>query len=318
MFLQSSMNFASEESRVALLRKSIQRSFAGIACLCLLGATSACHQAPAARFQVTWERDLPYASRADRTLYLDIARPRDARVPVPGVLLLHGGAWQSNDRRMMSKLASALASLGYVAVAIDLRKSIDHDGDFPAAVEDALAALRFMRERADRCGLDPHRVAVLGESSGGHTALMAAYGTYEQDAAAPSPVQAVIGLMAPADLELLYRDNPHGSGHAWLRDLLGASPAENHEAYRAASPVDLAKPGLPPTLLIHGDRDGIVSIRHAEVLRDRLSQAGDRCWFARVSGGTHSVVGLFRSAEGARYLPVITQFLASVFPEATP
>lgn len=317
-FLQRSFTDAIDEGRVTLPRKLTYQQFAEIACLILLVVTSACHQVPAARFQVAWERDVPYATRANRTLYLDIARPCDASAPVPGVLLLHGGAWRNNDRTMMSNFASALASLGYIAVAIDLRKSTDRDGGFPAAVNDALAALRYMQEHADRSGLDPNRIAVLGESSGGHTALMTAYRTSEQGAPASSPVQAVIGLMAPADLELLYCDNPYGFAHSWLRDLLGVSPAENSDTYRAASPLGLARPGLPPTLLIHGDHDGLVSIRHAEILSDRLLQAGNRCWFARVRGGTHCTVGLARSQEGARYLPVITQFLENVFPGATP
>lgn len=298
-------------------------------CVLLIAATTACHQPPAARFQVAWQRDLAYAARAERTLYLDIARPCDVSAPVPGVLLLHGGAWRYNDRAAMSNLAAALASMGYVAAAADLRKSTESDGHFPAAVEDALAALRFLRERATDLGLDADRIALLGESSGGHTALMAAYGIAAggglsradapgaADSQNHSPVQAVIGLMAPTDLAMLYDDNPYGFGRAWLRDLLGESCTENPTHYRDASPVHRVRADLPPTLLIHGDRDGIVSIRHAEALAERLEQAGVRCWIARRGGGTHSVVGLFRSSEGGRYLPTITQFLATVFPDKT-
>jgi len=86
--------------------------------------------------------------------------------------MVHGGAWTSNDRLTPAVLCRELAASGYTVFSLDFRDG--RNGKHPCAVQDITAGIRCIRSRADEFGIDPARIGLIGSSSGGHLALLAA------------------------------------------------------------------------------------------------------------------------------------------------
>ena len=88
------------------------------------------------------------------------------------VVMIHGGAWTSNDRLSPEVLCRALAGAGFSVYSLDFRDG--RNGKHPCAVQDITAGIRCVRSRAAEFGIDPERIGLVGSSSGGHLALLAA------------------------------------------------------------------------------------------------------------------------------------------------
>lgn len=132
---------------------------------------------------------------ADPGHRLDLYLPTALAGPFPLVVYVHGGAWSFGDKAMApgtsyGTFRRILAERGYAVAGVQYR-FVDKAA-FPAQLHDVKAAIRYLRANAARLGLDPDRIAVAGDSAGGHLALMA--GLVAPGAAAPAGG-------APMDLE---------------------------------------------------------------------------------------------------------------------
>ncbi len=106
-------------------------------------------------------------------LPLRLYRPRGTSASAPALVYLHGGGWVVGDLDSHDHLCRYLAaSAGVVVIAVDYRLAPEHR--FPAAYDDACAALRWVAAHAAELGLDPERLAVGGDSAGGNLAAGAA------------------------------------------------------------------------------------------------------------------------------------------------
>ena len=101
-------------------------------------------------------------------MQLDLARPKEGTGPFPAVVCIHGGGFRAGTRDGYDKLCLTLAQHGYVAVTITYRLAPAHQ--FPAAVQDCKAAVRWLRANAAKYHIDPARIGVTGGSAGGHLA----------------------------------------------------------------------------------------------------------------------------------------------------
>ncbi len=131
------------------------------------GAASAGRLHPLARperHRVEVLRDLPYRREGGQEHKLDIYRPTDRKGPLPVVLYVHGGGFRILSKDTHWVMALAFARRGYLVFNIDYRLAPQHP--FPAAPEDAAAALTWMAENAERYGGDPGRIFLAGESAG--------------------------------------------------------------------------------------------------------------------------------------------------------
>ena len=95
--------------------------------------------------------NLTYARYGERELQLDLYRPKERAQPLPAIVCIHGGGWFKGERSSMTQLAQALAARGYVAVTISYRLS--GEAKFPAAIQDAKAAVRWLRANAEKFGV---------------------------------------------------------------------------------------------------------------------------------------------------------------------
>jgi acetyl esterase/lipase len=250
---------------------------------------------------------LVYISRGTRQLRLDLYEPPADRSAAPGVLVVHGGSWQSGASSDLAPLNSYLAARGYLVAALSYRFAPAHP--FPAAHDDVLAALDYLKRNAAALGLDPARLTLIGRSAGGQLALLAAY-TADDPA-----IRGVVSFYAPADLRYGYA-NPSNPAVIDSRGVLGAylggSPDAAPAAYDAAAPIGFVGPRTPPTLLIHGGRDELVTPVQSERLAARLAAAGRPHLLLRLPWATHGFDYFFGGPGGQLSTYAVERFLAAV------
>lgn len=242
--------------------------------------------------------DIEYGKAGDYSLRLDLYRPKKIRGTVPGLIMIHGGAWRGGKRTDYRYYCVKFAERGYVTATISYR--LIGRAPFPAAVQDAKCAVRWMRKNARKYQIDADQIGVMGASAGGHLALMVGYSpdTAELEgdgghAGVSSRVQAVINVYGPTDLTTAFaREN------RLVQDFIGKHYAEAAEQYRLASPLAHASKGAPPTLTLHGSIDTVVPIVQAELLDRRLAVLGVPHEFVRMEGWPH---GMDLSEEVNRY-----------------
>ena len=234
--------------------------------------------------------DIEYGKVGLRPLKLDLYRPKKLKEPVPGLIFIHGGGWSGGDKKVYRLHASRYAQRGYVAVSIAYRFS--GEAPFPAAVQDAKCAVRWMRTEGKRYGIDPNNIAVLGGSAGGHLAMMVGYssdvkelegqGGHQQVSSRP---QAVVNLYGPSDLT-----TPLGQASDLVHKFLGGKKyEEDPELYEKASPIHYLTKDDPPTLILHGTLDEVVPIAQSDVLAARLKKLGVPYTYDRLKGWPHTM-----------------------------
>lgn len=237
--------------------------------------------------------DVEYARPAGERLALDVCVPEGAG-PFPAVLLVHGGGWSSGDRTQAARaLRGRLVANGLAWVAIGYRLAPAHR--HPAAVDDVRAAVDWTKAHAASLGLDPARLALLGESAGGHLAVSAAV-TEGEDAR----VAAVVPFFAPVDL--VADTERRGGLSASLRALFGLETVDDRARtlLRDASPLGRVRAGLPPFLLVHGTADMSVPYAQSLRLREALRAADVPCTLVTVPDGGHGTRGWDRLLPGWR------------------
>jgi acetyl esterase/lipase len=242
--------------------------------------------------------DITYAALPGfRPLTLDIYTPtRPSPAPLPMVLYVHGGGWNSGDSRHALAFADfprALASLsaqGYVVVSMNYRLS--QEAHFPAALQDVKAAIRWLRGHAATYNGDATRLAVWGMSAGGQLAALAGtscgVARFEPDGSvgydAPSDcAEAVIDWYGPTDLETIDADNGKPAKDGFVAAgaateagaYLGCEPAACAPGVaRLASPMAFISESTPPFLIQQGEADTDVSPKQSQKLYDALRKKG--------------------------------------------
>ena len=205
--------------------------------------------------------------------------------PFPAALLVHGGGWIGGDRtQAASALVRPLTDAGIAWIAVGYRLAPQHR--YPAQVEDVEAAIRWTKANGARFGIDPNRLALVGESAGGH--LVAAAAVRAKD---DTRVAAVVPFFAPVDLE--SDSDRRGGLSASMRALFGRTEWDDaaRAILRDASPLRLVRPGLAPFLLVHGTADMSVPYEQSQRLQARLRAAGVACDLITVPDGTHGTRG---------------------------
>ena len=270
-----------------------------------LGAPALAQDPPV---DVEFRRDVEYARVGDESLRLDVSMPKGATGQLPAIVVIHGGAWRTGDRRELDELTWHLAQEGFVAATVSYRFCPAHR--FPAQVQDVQCAVRFLRAQAEELHIDPARLGAVGFSAGAHLALLlgaldAKDGPEESGGSSGfgSKVQAVVSFFAPTDLELPSNDITR----PLFADLLGGTLDEQRDAYRRASPVNYLDAGDAPMLLFHGTSDPLLPVEHATGMADAMRKAG-------VAGRVELLVGLghgedWGQAEFARTSAAMLAFL---------
>jgi acetyl esterase/lipase len=270
-------------------------------------------QAPPVRYE-----ERVFAAHDGQNLTLSVYRPAYIHDAVPAIVVIHGGTWSDGDRQEFAAFNAYLASRDYVVAAIDYR--LAPQWRFPAARDDVLSAVAFLKVYASELRIDATRLALIGRSSGGQLALLAAYTAQEP------AIKGVVSIYGPSDLRSQY-ENPAA---ARVRDTRGAIEAylggapgtASDDAYYAASPVNFVNSSSPPTLLVHGERDPIVPASQTSALEQRLRQAGVKNLFVRLPWATHGCELSYGGPCGQITSFAVERFLDTVLtgpaPKSTP
>ena len=253
-----------------------------------------------------------YGEKYGMALTLDVYTPAEPNGA--GVLYMNSGGWFSpvssfvdrdggqlrlrdgtNPRRLVDR--------GFTV--FNVRHGSAPRFVLPEVVDDVRKAIRHVRTVAPEYGVDPDRLGVWGGSAGGHLALMLGTASEigpvrpEDAPAAPAaPVAAVVAYYPPTDLA-----TADSTANQWAADrdqeMTDVFPALDfpEELRPELSPVNFATPDDPPTLLIHGDADPLVSLGHSEAMLEALQAAGVPAELLVLEGAEHGFEG--RDAEEA-------------------
>lgn len=242
------------------------------------------------------ERNVVFGMYSGLALLMDVYYPAKPN----GLAILHisGSGWsrpQSYDAPMLNHQGhvlidgKALVAAGYTLFSINHRAAPRFT--YPAAVEDAQRAVRFIRYHADNYGIDPSRIGAIGGSSGGHLVSMLGTLDGEGDPSDESPinrlsakVQCVVTRATPS----ILTDGENGELFLGIR----AKEIENRKSYeyklaQEASPNFHVSKDDPPMLLIHGDQDESVAFEMSERFLKTLQSQDVVSKLIRVPGGGH-------------------------------
>jgi len=242
---------------------------------------------------VVLEADMEYGRAGQRSLKLDLLRPKDQgekRLPV--LVHIHGGGWRQGSKEGGRRTLSSFVNSGnYAGVTVGYR--LTGEAIWPAQIHDCKAAIRWIRANAAKYHLDPERIGAMGHSAGGHlVALLGTSGDVEElegnngNPGHSSRVRCVADAAGPSDFPH-FLEQPGAGGRGAVIALLGGTPAERPDAARAASPVTWVSPDDPPFLIVHGTEDHTVPFAQAEALAAALKKAGVPTTFLRLEGGGH-------------------------------
>jgi acetyl esterase/lipase len=236
--------------------------------------------------------DILYKQIDGINLYLDLYMPENETNP-PLIMWIHGGAWMYGDRK--SPIMLWQVERGYALASVEYR--LTNQGIFPANITDCKDALVYLRQNAGKYGYDAARIAVAGDSAGGHLAALmgtsSGHADWEPDGADCS-VQAVVDYYGPTALGkewpgLLEADKGLSDPDSVQSQLLGAYVFSKQGMARtaAANPITYINGTEPPFLIIHGDADDVVPYKQSIYLRDALEAAGVPVAMHCVFGGGH-------------------------------
>jgi len=287
-----------DRKRRSLLKVVMGGGAAVFLAVCLLRAEPPVGLPPGAKVL----NDISYVKDGHARQKLDLYLPEKPS----GALLvyIHGGGWLEGDKAPL--FAVGMMNLGYTMASINYRFS--SDAVFPAQIQDCKAALRWLRAHAAEYGYDPKRVAVMGDSAGGHlvTLLAATGGTKEFDVGEyldqPSNVVCGIDYYGPTDI-VNYQpenDNPHiqrSGDQSILVRLLGGPVEERKELAEKASPTWWADKNCAPLYILHGTVDPLVPLKQSEVLADKLKSLNVEVTLDVIEGGGHGGPAFFEKVR---------------------
>ncbi|MGD9619176.1 MAG: prolyl oligopeptidase family serine peptidase [Mycolicibacterium sp.] len=263
--------------------------------------------------------DLGYAAPVGRGHLLDLYLPVSRAGPHPVVVYNAGSAFLSDDTKVAPtglggmttplSLAEMWAPHGYAIAGVNIRSS--SQTKFPGQLHDIKAAIRFLRARAADYGLDVHRFATMGTSSGGWTATMAgvtgAVADLEGDlgnADQSSSVGAVIDLFGPTDFQQMDAHRlPNGQRHDPADSpeslLMGYPLQSNPAGVQRANPAAYVSADSPPIFIAHGLADPLVPFNQSEILFAAYESAGATASLTLVPGAVHTDEYLSSAAASA-------------------
>ena len=264
--------------------------------------------------------NITYSEANNYESKLDVYTPRDAKTPVPVVMMIHGGGWVAGTKEASTLYVLPYLQMGFAVVNVEYRMA--KVSLAPAAVEDCLCALHWIGRNAEKYHFDLNKLVVTGGSAGGHLALTTSMipesaGFENQCASVDDPdwsgpwksprpkVAAVINWFGITDVADMLRGASNFRSYAisWF----GSLP-NREELAKRVSPLTYVRPDLPPILTIHGDADKLVPYSHGVRLHQALAKAGVRNQLFTIPGGGH---GGFTAEQELKAWETIRAFLGS-------
>jgi acetyl esterase/lipase len=241
----------------------------------------------AAEHEVVIRSDVVYVERDGVKLSGDLYLPKGVE-KAPVLVAVHGGGWQRGSRAIYKYWGPYLAKNGYAVFAVSYRLMKPGFKTYPGAIQDVKAAIQFVRAKAGDLGVDPERIALVGDSAGAHLVSLTALAHAEPpfngadpgnpNAATSAAVKAVIGFYGVYDMLAQWQHDQLARPNDQITaKFLDAAPMSNRRVFFEASPLSYATRDKTSTrfLLIWGQTDDIVEpATQSEAFLTALKQAG--------------------------------------------
>ena len=211
--------------------------------------------------------------------------------PRPAIVFFFGGGWRGGTPGQFLPQCHYLAQRGMVAISVDYRVKNRNDTSPQDALTDARAAIRWVRQNAERLGVDPNRIVASGGSAGGH--LAAATGIvpgFETGETQVSSQPNAMVLFNPAVI-LARTDGEQLLSEEKLTDISERCLGRPEEI----SPFHFVRADLPPSIIFHGTNDDAVPFPTVVAFRDLMTKFGNRCELASFEDQPH---GFFNAGRG--------------------
>lgn len=253
-----------------------------------------------------YKHDVCYVERdgVKRTLQMIVPEMKpDKNYTYPAILYVQGSAWMKQDNYKRLGVMARLAQRGYVTAILQYRES--SIASYPAPVEDAKTGVRFLRMHAEEYHIDPENIVIMGDSSGGHTALAAGI-TAEEDcmdtesySGASCSVKAIVDLYGVTDIcqKTDFPTTPNqGEPDSPEGMLIGGNNVYEHP--ELSGPVIIsnyvkAEKEIPPILMMHGTADDTVSCDQSIRLYKKFLEEGKNVTFYLVENAGHGDIAFW-------------------------
>lgn len=267
--------------------------------------------------QWLYSQDWVYYDYGDCKRHLQILFPyrqgmgEDEKYPL--ILLIPGSAWHKQEMYNDIPQYALLARRGFAVAAMEYRES--EIAAFPAQIEDVCNALKFIPGIAGNFHIDADKIFLMGNSSGGHIAMMSVLFNAHGLCDALPEVSGVICESGSTDLLICAKEKLP----PWMRKrpsaaLLGVEEIEGHEelARRASCSMYISEDiDLPPILLIHSEKDPIVSVENSRTLYERLTESHHTAYYYELEDNdAHGGATFYASA----ILDIIQDFCEKCVP----
>ncbi len=232
----------------------------------------------------------------------------------PVLVWICGGAWITMEKAAHTPFLIQLARKGYIIASIEYRMS--GTKHFPAQIEDVKSAIRYLRAHAEEFHIDSDRIAVGGESAGGHLAALAGVtgGIKEFDRGEnldrSSSVCAVLDFYGPSTFLPEEAPSPSEAPSPVVM-LLGYEPTRHPREAAHAAALSYVSADTPPFFIIHGQADHVVSVENSRRLADRLGKNGCSYELLEVKEADHADPRIYQGNTVER----VDAFLKRVFAQ---
>lgn len=203
--------------------------------------------------------------------------------PFPAAILVHGGGWVAGDKRQyITYLFQPLSDANFAWFSINYRLAPSHK--FPADAHDVEQAIRWVKNNAPIYKVDTNRIALIGESAGGH--LVSYVGANHHPENNVAAVVSMYGIHDFITASIAWKPIPDE-----IMKLFGISSVDADSApiLVKASPVIYINKDMPPYLLIHGSKDEDVPYQQSVEMCDKMKKAGASCELITVEGAPHGM-----------------------------
>ena len=246
--------------------------------------------------------DIEYANAGGVRLTLDAHVP-DGDGPFPAAILVHGGGWVGGDKQQyITYIFQPLSDAGFAWFSINYRLAPQFR--FPADADDVASAIQFVKANAAKYKVDPKRIALIGESAGGH--LVSYVGARNRPDSRVAAVVSMYGVHDFVAAAVQWKPLPHE-----LLDLFGitAVTAETAPELIKASPVVYISKEMPPFLLMHGSKDEDVPYEQSVEMCDKMKKAGAHCDLITIEGAPHGMDHWESHGEWLWYKKALVEWL---------
>lgn len=227
-------------------------------------------------------KDVEYRTIDGLQLTLDAHVP-DGPGPFPTAILVHGGGWVAGDKEQyITYLFQPLSDAGFAWFSINYRLAPRYK--FPADAEDVEEAIRWVKANAAKYHVDSNRIALIGESAGGH--LVSFVGARQSRGTRVAAVLSLYGVHDFITAAIDWKPIPSEILQLFGIDAVDAGTAP---ILIKASPVTYIQKDMPPFLLMHGSKDEDVPYSQSVEMCRKIKEAGASCELITIEGAPHGM-----------------------------